>query len=153
VNGWYTLNPDHTVSGPAEELRFQDIGERIVAKTQLGDVEVSTVFLGLDHAWGYGPPLLFETLIFGGPYDGEMDRYSTWDEATAGHERFVAALRRGVSPSDEVVDERPVEESQVERPAGEEWADWDAAEINAVRSAYVAEYGPELEAERQDGAA
>lgn len=35
----------------------------------------------------------------------------------------------------------------VERPAGEEWADWDAAEINAVRSAYVAEYGPEIAAE------
>ena len=28
---------------------------------------------------------LFETLAFGGPLDEEQRRYSTWDEAMAGH--------------------------------------------------------------------
>lgn len=60
--------------------------ERHVAKTEAGDVKVSTVFLGLDHSFGEGPPLLFETMIFGGDHDEEMWRYSTWDEAEQGHE-------------------------------------------------------------------
>lgn len=51
--------------------------DRIVRKTYFPGVEVSTIFLGLDHNWGDGPPLLFETLVFGGKLDREMDRYST----------------------------------------------------------------------------
>lgn len=52
-------------------------------------VEVITSFLGMDHAWDGGPPLLFETMVFGGPHDGEQWRYSTWDEAEAGHQKVV----------------------------------------------------------------
>lgn len=58
---------------------------RIVEQTKIGDVEVSTVFLGLDHSFGNGKPLLFETMIFGGKEDGYTERYSTWDEAVKGH--------------------------------------------------------------------
>lgn len=54
-----------------------------------GAVRVSTVFLGLDHGYGGGPPILFETMIFGGPHNEEMWRYSTWEEAEAGHARAV----------------------------------------------------------------
>lgn len=54
---------------------------------------VSTVFLGLDHNWGRGPPLLFETLIFGGPLHDEMWRYPTWDAAVAGHTAAVQAVK------------------------------------------------------------
>jgi hypothetical protein len=61
----------------------------------IGEVRVSTVFLGIDHAWE-GPPLLFETMVFGGPLDEEMERYSTWEEAERGHavmaRRVLAAL-------------------------------------------------------------
>lgn len=58
-----------------------------VAKTSKGGVMVSTVFLGLDHNWGTGPPLVFETMIFGGQYDEEMWRYSIWEEAEEGHKK------------------------------------------------------------------
>ena len=67
--------------------------ERRVAKDRIGDVEVSTVFLGLDHSFGSGPPLLFETMVFGGPLDEEMDRYTTWDEAEAGHKAMVKRVQ------------------------------------------------------------
>lgn len=88
--------------------------------------EVSTVFLGIDHnllrgergrkveamaAQTQSPPeadvaarkllpdaLLFETMIFGGFYGGQTWRYPTWDEAKAGHDRVVAALRKGRQP-------------------------------------------------------
>lgn len=59
---------------------------RILKKTKIGDAEVSTVFLGIDHAFGKGEPILFETMVFGGNYDQYTKRYSTWDEAIHGHQ-------------------------------------------------------------------
>ena len=73
---------------------FEKIGEgRRVAKTVVGNVEVSTVFLGLDHNFGEGPPILYETMVFGGPLDHEEDRYSTAEEAKKGHEAMVERVR------------------------------------------------------------
>lgn len=59
----------------------------IVAKSKSKDekVTVSTVFLSLDHGWGEGAPVLFETLVFGGQHDGRMNRYTSWDDAERGH--------------------------------------------------------------------
>ena len=57
-----------------------------VAETKLPGVQVSTVFLGFGHAFAGGPPLLFETMIFGGKHDEYQARYSTWEEAEKGHE-------------------------------------------------------------------
>lgn len=72
---------------------FEDNDERrIVAKSMVGDAEVSTVFLGLDHSYMRGPRQVFETMIFGGQYDGWQDRYATWDQATAGHAAAVEML-------------------------------------------------------------
>jgi len=64
-----------------------DFKHEHVANTSKGGIRVSTVFLGLDHNWGSGPPLLFETMIFGGQYDQEQWRYSTWKEAEEGHKK------------------------------------------------------------------
>jgi len=69
--------------------KWFETADRHVAKTNIGDVKISTVFLGLNHNWGSGPPLLFETMVFGGELDGEQERYSTWDEAEKGHKRMV----------------------------------------------------------------
>ncbi len=53
---------------------------------------VSTVFLGIDSN---DPPLLFETAVFGkGGNALEMQRYSTWDEAMAGHLDAVSRWSR-----------------------------------------------------------
>jgi hypothetical protein len=60
--------------------------ERMVEFTGNEGQFVSTVFLGLDHNFfGGGPPLVFETMVFGGAQDGAQERYSTWAEAEAGH--------------------------------------------------------------------
>ena len=64
---------------------------RRVGWTKVGTLgHVSTVFLGLDHSFGGGRPVLFETMSFIG-MDGEewFDRYCTWEEAEAGHARIV----------------------------------------------------------------
>lgn len=57
------------------------------------DAEVSTVWISLDHSFGEGPPLIFETLIFGGGLDGDMERYSTLEAAHAGHEAVVQRVK------------------------------------------------------------
>lgn len=67
--------------------------DRHVAKEKIGDVTVSTVFIGIDHQFGDGPPLLFETLIFGGEHDGWQDRCSTWDEAEKMHREAVSLVK------------------------------------------------------------
>lgn len=70
--------------------------ERHVAPTwNAVDVTVSTVFLGIDHQFVEGqPPLLFETMVFGGPLDGAQQRYTTWDEAREGHKKMVAKVKK-----------------------------------------------------------
>ena len=59
----------------------------------VGEVRVSTVFLGLDHSFGEGEPLLFETMVFGGPLDQEMDRCSTWEAAEKMHELMCERVK------------------------------------------------------------
>lgn len=67
--------------------------DRTVANTKLGGVEVSTVFLGLNHQFlPTGKPLIFETIIFGGPLDQDCERYSTWEESEEGHKAMVAKV-------------------------------------------------------------
>jgi hypothetical protein len=72
---------------------------RRVRLTRIGRFRVSTVFLGLDHNWGFGPPILFETMTFvddGIDAEGmneRDDRYATWLEAEAGHQRAVKWLQ------------------------------------------------------------
>jgi hypothetical protein len=60
-----------------------------VAYDVVDGVTVSTIFLGINTSF-IGPPRLFETMVFGGEYDMEQERYSTWDEAEAGHTRWLA---------------------------------------------------------------
>ena len=73
--------------------KWFEVSDRQVAKTILPNgVEISTVFLGIDHNFlGKGKlPILFETMIFGGDLDENMERYSTWQDAEEGHKRWVA---------------------------------------------------------------
>ena len=60
---------------------------------------VSTVWLGLNHSYGGGLPLIFETMVFPNKDDyGDLDceRYSTEAEAVAGHERMVQKWSAGL---------------------------------------------------------
>jgi hypothetical protein len=64
---------------------FANIDNQRVGEDYIGKVHVSTVFLGLDHNWHGGDPILFETMIFHGPLDRETWRYCTYAEAERGH--------------------------------------------------------------------
>lgn len=94
---WYILNEDRTTTPLEEPIDYShfcwDIDKRRVAETTVGHAWVSTVFLQSDHGFGNGPPMLFETLVFGGDHDDLMRRYTTWDEAVAGHAEVVKLVR------------------------------------------------------------
>lgn len=67
---------------------------RPVAEETVGRYRVSTVWLGIDHSFGSGPPLIFETMVFRNTYnDVYCNRYSTEQEAIEGHAHVVAHLR------------------------------------------------------------
>ncbi|MBN3957921.1 hypothetical protein [Nostoc sp. NMS8] len=76
----------------------QDSGQHLVAETIVGDAKVSTSFSGFDLTFG-DPPLLFETMVLGGPHHGRMQRYSTWEQALTGHDRTVVEVMT-TSPPD-----------------------------------------------------
>jgi hypothetical protein len=76
---------------------------RILQQDSLSNgVFVSTVFTGLDPRALFpladdqrAPRLLWETVIFGGPQDEYCKRYSSKEEALAGHQHAVRLADRG----------------------------------------------------------
>jgi len=73
-------------------MEFADI--RVAFDNLAEGVDVSTVFLGLDHNWGHHDlPILFETMVFGGEMDQECERYSVRQEALEGHAEMVELVK------------------------------------------------------------
>lgn len=98
THGYLSVENDVIPCDPDDHrwLKLMKDPRRFVGKTKVGDAEVSTVFLCINHGRGECD-LWFETMLFdfGSPDDCWMRRYETWDEASAGHERAVACLREG----------------------------------------------------------
>lgn len=83
---------------------------------------VSTVWLGIDHNWGEGDPLIFETMVFADTPDPERyqgvfnpdpawvdklcRRYSTELDAQLGHEETVILVAATV-PDEVISNEEP----------------------------------------------
>lgn len=77
-----------------------------VAFDAIGPMEVSTVFLGLDHRHsGAGPPILFETMIFDGLEDEYQVRTCTWTEAEAAHAQAVTIARTRLAAAERTLSE------------------------------------------------
>ena len=94
---YYLLNEDGTITPTNDTLAwsrwFEEFKNRQIAFTKVTeDIDVSTVALGLDHSWGDGPPMIFETMSFG-TEDEKTRRYSTVADAKAGHEEVVNEIR------------------------------------------------------------
>ena len=91
----YILDGKNAV--PCDDLlawgKWMQTADRIVAKTDVNGARVSTVFLGLDHAWGGERPMLFETLVFEGDHDSDMERCETWEQAEKQHRQMVEKLQ------------------------------------------------------------
>lgn len=82
-----------------------DITSRCVRVTDLifsnEEHTLSTVFLVIDHNYfstNWDEPILFESLWFGGPLDGQMYRYKTLKEALDGHESLLRQHLQAFTP-------------------------------------------------------
>lgn len=115
--GFYRLDENHNLvrcRDVYEWARMFEAGNRHVGDEEIGPLRVSTVFLGLDHNYSQkGPPLVFETMIFGPPEDTamfgrlaetrpalEMWRYATWAEAETGHKVACEIARQHLAETD-----------------------------------------------------
>jgi hypothetical protein len=86
-------NPVH-IDDPVTWGRGFEKLNRFVARDEVDGVAISTVFLGIDHSFlGIGPPILWETMIFGGPMNHEMWRYSSLQDALDGHASVLEKVR------------------------------------------------------------
>ena len=70
--------------------------KRTVANETVGDSKISTVFLGIDHAFDGGPPVLWETMVFGGELDQHQERCGgSQPQAQKMHNRMVQMVKDG----------------------------------------------------------
>ena len=123
---WYILDADdnpqptwlvrkHPITGetevnhPFNEWMYgkpggDDNNRRVAITTIPGVSEVSTVFLGLDHSFGTGPPILFETMIFCNNTDDDLHnwqhRYNTKAQAILGHAIIVRLAKGDITDDD-----------------------------------------------------
>jgi hypothetical protein len=91
---YYDLDGNKITFEEYMEIR-KDISKWVINKTTVGESKVSTVWLGLNHSFDDGPPLIFETMVFGGPDNDWQKRYSTKEEALACHIIIVKQLESG----------------------------------------------------------
>jgi hypothetical protein len=88
-NYFFVMEDDHSIRpvGSMEEwCQWYEKAHCSIDWAGNAELYVSTIFLGLNRNWfGEGPPILFETMVFGGEYNELTFRYSTYDEAIAGH--------------------------------------------------------------------
>lgn len=93
----------------------------IVSRTKLRRVKrrrwtrctVSTVWLGMDHGHDLDTPIIFETMIFEGPWDGHQWRYATIDGARRGHRLIVEQVSAEIA---ERIERKHPRRPTVERP-------------------------------------
>ena len=119
TEAWLRLRPYILDGTQPIQVSYEDLGRWrtmtdphvgntwVISRTTGAGVQVSTVFLGIDHNWtGQGRPILFETMVFGGGevWEDVQQRYRTWQEAQEGHAIICQLVRRwldtGVSPGD-----------------------------------------------------
>ncbi len=95
------LNEDREVIEATREEwseSFSDPSKRVVQQDSIdGGWFVSTVFLGLNHAFSGGQGIWFESMVF--RPDGQTSderRYRTWNQAKRGHEEILARLEKEI---------------------------------------------------------
>ena len=99
MSRWYILNNNNKPipASITEALDWLEEGSyrRTVKRDEIGDILVSTVFLGLDHSWTPGgKPVLWETMIFGGEHDQYQERYTSHKDALEGHEKALTLITK-----------------------------------------------------------
>lgn len=98
---WYDRQGIPICDTAEVERLLRDMSYKRVARSKVisaadpaKSFDVSTVWLGLDHSFGGGIPLIFETMVFaeGDSMDLDCRRYATEEQARGGHVETVAVV-------------------------------------------------------------
>lgn len=95
MSRWYKLDENNKpvlTESIDEYLDWERNNSRTIARHIIGDVIVSTVFLGLDHSWDGEIPVLWETMVFNGRHDQWQDRYISYEDALEGHQQTIELI-------------------------------------------------------------
>lgn len=97
----YILQEDGEIRKEPDLLKWAkqfEKADRHVGNDTIGDIVISTVFLGIDHNHGNdGKPILFETMIFGGEHDEYQERYTDVKSAKIGHRKALELVKSSSS--------------------------------------------------------
>lgn len=106
MDGYYNRKGEEITLAEWGRL-FDDWNYKKVVKTTFRaaqeDVDISTVWLGLNHNLEGQPLAIFETMVFGGLLDQTCRRYATEHDAIVGHYE-VCVMVAGDLPSDDEVE-------------------------------------------------
>jgi hypothetical protein len=96
---WYTLDENNkpVASNVREYSAWEEANpeRKAVKQDTIGEVFISTVFLGLDHSWRDDRrPLLWETMVFGGDHDQYQQRYYSYEDAIEGHQTALDLVNK-----------------------------------------------------------
>lgn len=107
VYGYHPRTGEPLLTVETFAAAVDDREARRVALDEVEGLRVSTVHLVIDHGFGDGAPVLWETMVF--PADDDETpktpewtdyqwRYRSLDDARAGHAEIVAAILAGLAP-------------------------------------------------------
>ena len=104
MSRWYKLDENNKpilAESFNEYIDWERNNSRTVAREDIGDATVSTVFLGLDHSFNGVTPVLWETMIFGGKHDQYQERYKSHYDAIIGHQRAINLVNESLCGAQE----------------------------------------------------
>ena len=93
---YYTLDEQNRPVKEPDLLKWAtwyEKSRRHLGNLRVGDVRISTIFLGLDFNLVNDSPLLWETMVFGGEFDRQIQRYHSYEDALNGHQRWIEKIR------------------------------------------------------------
>jgi hypothetical protein len=96
MSDYYDRHGNPITSDRARTLKTAPSYRGVALTTLPNGTYVATDWMGLDwrhHAHDPGLPLIFETMVYGGPLSGQAERYSTETQALAGHDQWAARVR------------------------------------------------------------
>jgi hypothetical protein len=88
---YFVLSDDGAVMDATLEEwgAFLETDKKIVKVTKEAGITVSTIFLGLPQGYDDGVPILWETQVFGGPFDGDQLHSASHPGALVNHHNMM----------------------------------------------------------------
>ena len=96
ITPYYVLDENGEPTPEPDQEKWNEFmvnADRRIALDRVGEIDISTVFRGIDTSLGRGAPVLWETMVFGGPLHEQCAQYTSQQTALEGHEAMVKRVK------------------------------------------------------------